>query len=213
MQGLVSYLCFIPVLTFHEFAHAWMADKCGDDTARLQGRVSLNPAVHIDPIGTIALPLLAIFLSAGGSALSGFIIGWGKPVPVNLNNLSKPRLHDTLISMAGPAMNILIAIVLMPLFFAGLKLESEVMVESVQMLIFVSLFLCWFNMLPIPPLDGSHLMKHATNMSYETYFNLARYGFLILILVINFTPVREWIATVTVYSFQIIALPFALLFR
>src|SRR6266567_3481071 len=110
-DGLVTYVCFIPILTFHEFAHAWVASKCGDDTARLQGRVSLNPLVHIDPIGTVVLPLVAVFLGASGSGLGRFIIGWGKPVPVNIANLRHRRRDDTLVALAGPAINVLLAVV------------------------------------------------------------------------------------------------------
>src|SRR6266404_9210364 len=87
VDGLIMYLGLIVLLTFHEFGHAWMAMRCGDDTARLQGRVSLNPLVHIDPIGTVFLPLLIIFLSMSGSGVGRFLIGWAKPVPVNLYNL------------------------------------------------------------------------------------------------------------------------------
>src|ERR1035437_3089158 len=79
-DGLIMYLMLVSLLTFHEFAHAWTAWKCGDDTARLQGRLSLNPLVHIDPIGTVLLPMLMIFLPA---SLGRFIIGWAKPVPFN----------------------------------------------------------------------------------------------------------------------------------
>ena len=82
-DGLIQYLMLVGLLTFHEFGHAWTAWWCGDDTARLQGRVSLNPIVHIDPIGTVLLPLMMIFLPSGASL---FMIGWAKPVPVNPDN-------------------------------------------------------------------------------------------------------------------------------
>src|ERR1043165_6715801 len=116
LDGLVAYLCFIPVLTLHEFAHAWVAWKCGDDTARNLGRVSLNPIVHMDLIGTVILPLLALYLQMTNSALSGFIIGWGKPVPVNPSNLRNPRRDDTLIALAGPGMNFVLAFLMAALF-------------------------------------------------------------------------------------------------
>ena len=117
IEGLISYLGLIVLLTFHEFGHAWTAEKCGDDTARLHGRCSLNPIVHIDPIGTVVLPLLMIFLSPG---ISRFMIGWAKPVPVNPYNLRNPRLDDILVSMAGPAMNLILAVALMALARVGL---------------------------------------------------------------------------------------------
>src|SRR5476649_2787998 len=84
-DGLISYLLLVALLTFHEFAHAWMASKCGDDTARLQGRVSLNPLVHIDPIGTVLLPLIMIFASP---SVGRFLVGWAKPVPLTRATLT-----------------------------------------------------------------------------------------------------------------------------
>ena len=110
-DGLIQYLMLVSLLTFHEFAHAWTALKCGDDTARLQGRVSLNPLVHIDPIGTVLLPLLMIFVPGAGR----FMIGWAKPVPFNYHNLGSPQRDEVLISMAGPGMNLLLAIGLVAL--------------------------------------------------------------------------------------------------
>jgi Zn-dependent protease len=196
--ALLTYLCFLPVLTFHEFAHAWVAWKCGDDTAKTLGRVSLNPIRHMELIGTVILPLAAIYLQMSHSPLGGFIIGWGKPVPVNPNNLRRPRLDDTLIALAGPGMNFLLAFALM--FFvkigvAGRGTEMEEIGSRLAtlagMLVSINLILAFFNLLPIPPLDGSHLLKNAINMSYETYFRFAQMGIIIIILVLNFTPVRH----------------------
>ena len=108
-------------LTFHEWGHAWMASKCGDDTARSMGRCSFNPLVHIDPIGTFLIPMVQIFMPVMG----GILIGWAKPVPVNPNNLRNPKLDDILISMAGPWMNLLLAVVLMGMAKLGLVAGSE----------------------------------------------------------------------------------------
>src|SRR5512142_1854871 len=102
IDGLIMYLGLIVLLTFHEFGHAWMAWKCGDDTARLQGRVSLNPLVNIDPIGTVLMPLLMIFLSP---SLGRFLVGWAKPVPVNPYNLKNGKMDDIMVTLAGPWMN------------------------------------------------------------------------------------------------------------
>lgn len=205
LNGLLLYLCFIPVLTFHEFAHAWMASKCGDDTAKNLGRVSLNPAVHIDTIGTIVLPLLAVTLAAAGSGLAGFIIGWGKPVPVNVNNLHNPRRDDTLVALAGPAMNILLAAVIMGGLKIGVLTGSHILIEMCNNLILVSLFLCFFNLLPIPPLDGSHVLKNAINMPWETYMRLAQYGFIFIIIAIQIPQVRALIAWATFSTYQFLA--------
>src|SRR6202012_3045157 len=115
-DGLLSYLFLVILLTFHEWGHAWTAWMCGDDTARLQGRISLNPLVHIDPIGTVLLPLLMIFLPGG---VSRFMIGWAKPVPVNPHNLRNKGFDDILVTMAGPFMNLLLGVVLVALAKAG----------------------------------------------------------------------------------------------
>ncbi|MGA2179387.1 MAG: site-2 protease family protein [Verrucomicrobiota bacterium] len=188
VEGLISYLGLIVLLTFHEFGHAWTAEKCGDDTARLHGRCSLNPIVHIDPIGTVVLPLLMIFLSPG---ISRFMIGWAKPVPVNPYNLRNPRVDDILVSMAGPAMNLILAAVLVALARIGLIGHWEQFTGLCVQMAALSLLLCFFNLIPIPPLDGSHVLRNLTGMSYETYYQFARFGFIAVIIVIQIPQVRQ----------------------
>ena len=163
-DGLLSYVCLVILLTFHEFAHAWTAARCGDDTARDQGRVSLNPIVHMEMVGTVVLPLLVVFLSAAQSSFANFIIGWGRPVPVNPYNLRHRRRDDTLIALAGPAMNLALAAVVM-VVARGFDLAGQpaLMEVAVRMAI-ISLVLCFFNLLPIPPLDGSHVLKNLVGM-------------------------------------------------
>jgi Zn-dependent protease len=201
-DGLIQYLMLIALLTFHEFGHAWTAWKCGDDTARLQGRVSLNPVVHMDLIGTVVLPLLMIFLSPG---ISRFMIGWAKPVPVNPYNLHHPRRDDILVTLAGPAMNLILAVILMALARTGIVLHSEAMVELCVRAAAMSLLLCFFNLIPIPPLDGSQIMRVLTNMSWETYANFARYGFIAVIIVLQIPPVRYTLSAVTYGTLGLLA--------
>src|SRR5258706_16274456 len=191
IDGLLLYLGLLVLLTFHEFGHAWMAWKCGDDTARLQGRVSLNPLVHIDPIGTVVMPLLMIFLSLSGSGLAQFLIGWAKPVPVNPCNLRNPRVDDILVTLAGPWMNLLLAIVILGLGRLGLFAHSSSMAEICIQMARLSLLLCFFNLLPIPPLDGSQVVRSLIGMSYEAYYQIARYGFIAIIIVLQIAPVRQ----------------------
>jgi len=207
-NGLLMYLGLIVLLTFHEFSHAWVALKCGDDTARLQGRCSLNPIVHIDPIGTVILPLAMIFLSMTGSGLGRFLIGWAKPVPVNPYNLRHPRMDDILVSMAGPAMNLVLAVILMALARVGLLVNSASLVELGLQMASLSLLLCFFNLIPIPPLDGSHVLRNLMNMSYETYWQLSRYGFIAIILVIQIPIVRELLGTATYGTLALLAFGF-----
>src|SRR5512137_1073917 len=193
IDGLILYLGLLVLLTFHEFGHAWTAWRCGDDTARLEGRVSLNPLAHIDPIGTVAFPLLAIFLPAFG----GFLVGWAKPVPVNPFNLRNPRMDDILVTLAGPWMNLLLALVLMGLARVGLMVDAGSMFEFCFKMAHLSLLLCFFNLLPIPPLDGSQVARVLLGISYEMYARVARYGFIILILVLQVPFVRQLLSAVT----------------
>jgi Zn-dependent protease len=210
VDGLITFACFIPILTFHEWAHAWTAHKCGDDTAKLLGRVSFNPLVHIDPVGTLALPFLAIALAASGPAgatAAGFIIGWGKPVPVNIARLRHRKRDDMLVAMAGPAMNVVLALAVLIAARCFLIPGWTPLVEGCVMTAWVSLYLCFFNLLPVPPLDGSHVMRHAVGMGEEAYFNLCRFGFILVIVVIQVPGVRELLAYLTFHTYRWMALP------
>ena len=166
--GLLQYLSLVILLTFHEFGHAWMASKCGDDTAKDQGRCSLNPLVHIDPVGTVIMPLLMIFLSLNGSGLSRFMIGWAKPVPVNPSNLRNPKLDDILISMAGPWMNLLLAVVLVGLARICEKADACQTYELGR--IFTSK--CWSEPVallfqPHPGASARRFTRHANSCRHE----------------------------------------------
>lgn len=197
-QGLSGYLCVVLIITVHEFGHAWMASRCGDDTARLLGRVTLNPSAHIDPLGTVVLPLLAVILSAtGNGGMAGFIIGWGKPVPVNIGNLRHRVRDDILVSMAGPAMNIVLALVAMLVGRVAMAAEMNLIVEAAMLMTVISMFLFFFNLIPIPPLDGSRVMRHVVGMGEEAYANLTRYGFFILIIAIQIPAVRGGLGMAT----------------
>ena len=152
---------FIILLTFHEWGHAKSADMLGDSTARDQGRMSLNPGVHIDMIGTIILPLLASFFG-------GAFFGWAKPVPVNPYNLKNPRRDLMLIAAAGPFMNIVLTFVILGVlklliaFTAFDPSESALHTEINRQLIlmgFISVFLAAFNMIPLFPLDGFSVVR------------------------------------------------------
>jgi Zn-dependent protease len=201
IDGLIRYLSLVILLTFHEFGHAWMATKCGDDTALSQGRVSLNPLVHIDPLGTVLIPLMQIFFPSFG----GILIGWAKPVPFNPANLRNEKVDDVLISMAGPWMNLLLAVLFVGLAKVGVMTGHSAFTQFCMMTAVLSLVLCFFNLLPIPPLDGSHVMRVLTGMSRETYQQLARYGFIVLIVIINVTPVPRLVGRIVWASAGIIA--------
>ena len=200
IDGLILYLGLLVLLTFHEFGHAWMAWKCGDDTALSQGRVSLNPLVHIDLIGTVAVPLLLIFFAPGG-----FFVGWARPVPVNSDNFKNPRTDDIMVTLAGPWMNFLLAIVIIGLARLGFMVHLGNVGFVCLDIARLSLLLCFFNLLPIPPLDGSQVARSLIGMSQETYNQIARYGIFILILVLQIRVVQQTLDTWTTTSF----LPFA----
>lgn len=163
-------------LTFHEAAHAWVADRLGDPTARLLGRVSLNPAVHVDLFGTIILPLIALFSNIP-------ILGWAKPVPVNTSRLGNPRRDFMLVAAAGPASNLLIAGAAALLFKAVATTGSPVTTLATVLIstVSINILLAVFNMVPIPPLDGGNVLAGILPESAAHVFqSMRQYGFLIL---------------------------------
>ncbi len=155
-QKIILFILLIVCITIHEWAHAWVADKLGDPLPRQQGRVTLDPRSHVDPWGTLVIPLVMIFANPGFS-----IIGWGKPVQVSLPNLKTRKRDDILVTLAGPFSNLSIALIC-TVFFA-LVHKTQPLSESVQVLFIqiVSLnsVLFLFNLIPVPPLDGSHILK------------------------------------------------------
>ena len=201
IDGLIFYFSLVILLSFHEYGHAWMAYKCGDDTAKRQGRLSLNPVVHLDLIGTVLIPLVMIYLWMTGSTMGRFLVGWAKPVPVDPRNLRHPKRDDILVSMAGPAMNVLLAVVLLVLAKVALMLGAGYPGATLAQMAWLSLMLCFFNLLPIPPLDGSHVMRVLTGMSDQIYYRIAQYGFIVLIVVLQIPAVRNLIVLASSYTF------------
>ena len=179
---LLAFVVLIGSLTFHEAAHAWTADRLGDPTARLLGRISLNPMVHADPIGTILFPLIALVTGAP-------LIGWAKPVPVHVRNLRHHRRDFILVAAAGPASNLVIALVssivltVLPISPQTLG-ETNVSVPIAAILsqaMRLNVLLAVFNMIPIPPLDGGNVLSGLLPPRLAISFNQLRpYGFLLL---------------------------------
>ena len=153
----VSIIPLVFAITLHEAAHGWMANRLGDSTAKMLGRLSLNPIRHIDPVGTILVPMVMF-------ALSGFIFGWAKPVPVNVRNLKNPRKDMAVVAIAGPASNLLMAFgwavvwKLAYLLPESLGWMAVPMALMGQVGVLFNLILMVLNILPIPPLDGSRIL-------------------------------------------------------
>lgn len=187
---LFQLIVFLFAISFHESAHAWMANRCGDPTARMLGRVSLNPIRHIDPIGTILMPVIAV--------VTGFpMIGWAKPTPVDPRNFRNPVKDDILTSVAGPISNFIVvigALILllgislvspvgenlvrtMPLRYqlglAGASSESALFPATLFLyeLMWINIVLGVFNLIPVPPLDGSHVLRHFLSESTRRIYD------------------------------------------
>ena len=193
-QIVVNYLCLLFSLCVHEAAHAAMADRCGDPTGRLLGRISLNPVRHADPIGTVVLPLLAM---ATGFR---FFFGWAKPVPFNPRNLRNRRRDPVLIALAGPGSNLMVAlgagVVLRVIaHLAGSMADSPVLPLLLWIfitLVGVNVMLMVFNILPIPPLDGYHLLDYFLPPSArETVERFGPYSMLFLMLIVFNTHILQ----------------------
>jgi len=190
-QLVIYMVVLIFAISAHEAAHAWMSSRFGDDTARLLGRVTLNPVAHTDPIGTLLIPIAGfIFGHIGGAAAAIPLIGWGKPTPVNPLRWRNKDVANVMVSAAGIMANLTIAIstlvIIKVLQYTGfLGSIPETMLKPVSMLLLYSLFmnvsLAIFNLLPFPPLDGSKILETFLPSSFKPILGLMeQYGFLIL---------------------------------
>lgn len=159
-------LVLLTSLAVHEFAHAFVANLFGDPTARLEGRLSLNPLRHWDPVGTTLLVVLLFFRVFG---LNVPIFGWGKPVPVDERNFDNPRLYGLQTALAGPMSNFVLALLLALLI--RLAPLPAMLSDILSLAVYLNIFLMFFNLLPIPPLDGSRLLR--LFLPEQTYFALA----------------------------------------
>lgn len=201
-DGLITFILLVASIAFHEWGHAFTADLLGDDTPRADNRVTLNPLAHLDLVGTVIMPLINIFVFRSGFTF----IGWGKPVMTNPSNFRNRQRDDILVSLAGPAANLLAALVAI-LIGSFLVVAQPRFGELVRGLVVMNVGLAVFNMLPFPPLDGATLLRRVVGMSEEAYYNLSRWSGLILLLVINIGVTQRMIG----YLVGKACVPYALL--
>jgi Zn-dependent protease len=191
-QDVIIFCVVIPSIILHEVSHGAVANACGDDTAKRAGRLTLNPVPHVDPVGTLIVPALLSLTSIG-------IIGWAKPVPVNTSRLRSPRNQGVLVSLAGPATNVVLAAMFGLIFvhffrsqlppFLSTTSQWTIAAQVVFFASWVNVALCAFNMIPVPPLDGSVLFERLLPARWwPTYLRYRQYTMpvLLALVVLNF---------------------------
>jgi Zn-dependent protease len=204
-DGVLRFIVLVLSLSLHEWGHAIVADKLGDDTPRSQGRVTIYPMAHIDFIGTLLIPAMGAMGFFGNFAM----IGWAKPVYTNPSNFRRGMFDQALVTLAGPGVNLLLAFLGTLGAAAAARAGSLPFAEFCNIVILINVALFIFNMLPIPPLDGSKFLMYWFGMSEEAYSRIALYGSFALLLLINIPAFRQLIGVLIGFGL----IPFDLLLR
>jgi len=196
MTQLFIYIIIILSAVFHEYAHGWAAYQLGDSTAKDEGRLTLNPLVHLDPIGTVILPLFLLFTS-------GMFLGWAKPVPYNPYNLRDLKYGTLKVAAAGPGANILIALVvglILRLFSPVIFSYNMALPSYLGFIVYVNIFLALFNLLPFPPLDGSKIFADLFPNQWKYFMQLGMMGIFLALFVAFFilSPIAHFIFKIIV---------------
>jgi Zn-dependent protease len=203
-QIFISLVVLAFALSFHEMAHAWTALRLGDDTAYNEGRVSMNPVVHVDPIGTILLPLLSIMATVSGYPVP--MLGWAKPVPYSVRKLSRPRRDVILIASAGPASNLVLALIVATashLLWPSISQLDQGVARPLGFLmgsaVVVNLTLMLFNLVPIPPLDGGRILSNLLPLRPGLVFDqlAGQYGGILLLVLVLTGAIGQLLMPVT----------------
>ncbi len=196
---LLTLPIFFAAVVIHEYCHGWAAYKLGDSTAKLAGRLTLNPLAHIDLIGTLILPISLSLIH------SPVVIGWAKPVPVNFFNLHNPKRDMIWVGLAGPFSNIVLAVILSIFLKLNFLAQYPLILLLLQTGAFINLILAVFNMLPVPPLDGSRLVMGILPRRYAIYYSyLEPFGILILFALLYLGLVDRVIWPVVIYLSKIL---------
>jgi Zn-dependent protease len=200
-EGAIYFVVLVASLCLHEWGHAFAAHRLGDDTPAQHGRLTLNPLPHLDLFGSILFPFLCIFVFK-----NGLFFAWAKPVLTDSSNFKHPRRDELLVTLAGPALNLLLA--LFAAVAGGLLFKVDPRTAELFFLVIqVNVWLAVFNLIPLPPLDGGLVLRHAVGMSEEMFLSLSRWSFLILLVAINLPPVRWLIgAAITLTAHPLVLL-------